>query len=332
MEEVESLFRKLQPLVVRRDVEDVLSWKESRNDIFFVKSLYCSFTRASSDPFPWSSIWRYWASMRVSFFCLGSVLEQNFDHQSAQKEGMEHADFITFYPLLLDIAANICLFHFHLFSSYSAQNNYYTRHLAKILIHLGKCLQECISTSGVPSTVYTKAVNAVYISSVFLKYLIENAKSENIEELHLSLDESEVIQNNFPADQNIENFVMHGVLSFIGTLDVNASIQIPFPSPETHLLHHELLNFMLIVMSTQLLSGPSPGPKDVNPFIDAAMAQESSLVGLVVRRLLINYINRPRIPLNDVSYSIFSEGSQPGVLQRVGSAAGMAVSLILVSI
>lgn len=199
-----------------------------------------------------------------------------------------------------------------------AQNNYYTRHLAKILIHLGQCLQECISTSGVPSTVYTKAVNAVYISSVFLKYLIENAKSENIEELHLSLDESEVIQNNFPADQNIENFVMHGVLSFIGTLDVN---------PETHLLHHELLNFMLIVMSTQLLSGPSPGPKDVNPFIDAAMAQESSLVGLVVRRLLINYINRPRIPLNDVSYSIFSEGSQPGVLQRVGSAAANFVLL-----
>lgn len=199
-----------------------------------------------------------------------------------------------------------------------AQNNYYTRHLAKILIHLGKCLQECISTSGVPSTVYTKAVNAVYISSVFLKYLIENAKSENIEELHLSLDESEVIQNNFPADQNIENFVMHGVLSFIGTLDVN---------PETHLLHHELLNFMLIVMSTELLSGPSPGPKDVNPFIDAAMAQESSLVGLVVRRLLINYINRPRIPLNDVSYSIFSEGSQPGVLQRVGSAAANFVLL-----
>lgn len=199
-----------------------------------------------------------------------------------------------------------------------AQNNYYTRHLAKILIHLGQCLQECISTSGVPSTVYTKAVNAVYISSVFLKYLIENAKSENIEELHLSLDESEVIQNNFPADQNIENFVMHGVLSFIGTLDVN---------PETHLLHHELLNFMLIVMSTQLLSGPSPGPKDVNPFIDAAMAQESSLVGLVVRRLLINYINRPRIPLNGVSYSIFSEGSQPGVLQRVGSAAANFVLL-----
>lgn len=30
---------------------------------------------------------------------------------------------------------------------------------------------------------------------------------------------------------------------------------------------------MLIAMSTQLLSGPSPGPEDVNPFIDAAMSQ-----------------------------------------------------------
>ena len=65
---MEGLFRKLQPLVMRRDVEDVLSWKESRNDIFFVRSLYSSFMRAFSDPFPWSIIWRSWALMRVSFF------------------------------------------------------------------------------------------------------------------------------------------------------------------------------------------------------------------------------------------------------------------------
>lgn len=44
-------------------------------------------------------------------------------------------------------------------------------------------------------------------------------------------------------------------------------------SPQTYLLHQELLNFMLIAMSTQLLSGPSPGPKDVHPFIDAAMVE-----------------------------------------------------------
>ena len=73
-------------------MEDVLSWKENRNGIFSVRSLYCSFMRASSDPFPWGIIWRSWAPMRVSFFCLGNILEQNFDHQSAQKEGMEHAE------------------------------------------------------------------------------------------------------------------------------------------------------------------------------------------------------------------------------------------------
>jgi len=29
-------------------------------------------------------------------------------------------------------------------------------------------------------------------------------------------------------------------------------------------------------MSTQLLCGPSPGPNDLNPFLDAAMAQVRS--------------------------------------------------------
>ncbi|TQD99118.1 hypothetical protein C1H46_015237 [Malus baccata] len=194
-----------------------------------------------------------------------------------------------------------------------AQNNYRTRHLAKILIHMARCLQESISTSsGAPSIVYMKAVNAVYISSIFLKYFIENAKDEKIEELHLSLDESEPMPTDITKDLNTQEFVMHSVLSFIGSIDV---------SPDTYLLHLELLNFMLVAMSTQLLSGPSPGPEDVNPFIDAAMSQESSLVLLVVRRLLLSYISGPSISLNSASYSVYSEGSQPGVLQRVGSAA-----------
>ncbi|XP_044500377.1 dymeclin isoform X2 [Mangifera indica] len=199
-----------------------------------------------------------------------------------------------------------------------AQNNCNTRHLAKILIHLTQCLQESISSSGSQSTTYMKAINAVYISSVFLKYLIENAQSDKFDELHLSLAESEPIPKEFIIDQNIKNLVMHSVLSFMVLVDV---------SPQTNLLHQELLNFMLIAMSTQLLSGPSPGPKDVHPFIDAAMAEESSLVNSVVHRLLLNYIMRPYIPLNSASYSIFSEMNQPGVLQRVGSAAATFVLL-----
>ncbi|XP_021291111.1 dymeclin isoform X1 [Herrania umbratica] len=200
-----------------------------------------------------------------------------------------------------------------------AQNNRHTRHLAKILIHLSWCLQEAIQTSGAPSPVYMKAVNAVYISSVFLKYIIENSQSETIGDLRLSLNENEPVPKDFVADQSIENLVMYNVLTFIGSIDV---------SPTTSLLHQELLNFMLVTMSTQLLSGPSPGPKDVNPFIDAAMSQESLLVSLVVRRLLLNYIMRPRVPSSSAaSYSIFSEESQPGVLQRVGSAAASIVLL-----
>lgn len=133
-----------------------------------------------------------------------------------------------------------------------------------------------------------------------------------------------------------------------------------FASPHTYNLHQELLNFMLVAMSTQLLSVPSLGPKDVHPFIDAAMTevtiwnldflfiisrfpnllkflkfnlnfQESSLVCSVVRRLLLNYITRPRISVNSSSYSIFSEENQPGVLQRVGSAAGMGLFYSLFS-
>lgn len=198
-----------------------------------------------------------------------------------------------------------------------AQNNYDTRHLVKILIHMVWCLQESMTTSIGPSTTYMKAVNAAYISSIFLKYLIENAKSDNFEELYLCIDETEAGQKDFPRGQNIASFVTHGVLSFIGMSDV---------SPHTCHLHHELLNFMLVAMSTQLRSGPSPGPKDVHPFIDAAMEQESTLVGSVVRRLLLNYITRPRIPSNGAAYPIFSE-SQPGVLQKVGSAAANFVLL-----
>ncbi|GMP77169.1 hypothetical protein CsSME_00033536 [Camellia sinensis var. sinensis] len=197
-----------------------------------------------------------------------------------------------------------------------AQNNYYTRHMAKILIHLAWCLQECVSTSGVSPSAHMKAINATYISSVFLKYLIENAKNDNFEELYLCLEESEAVSNDFSRGRNIENLVMHSVLSFIGKVDV---------SPNTYLLHQELLNFMLVAMSTQLLSGPSPGPKDIHPFIDMAMVQESSFVGLVVRKLLLNYIMRPHFALNTASYDMFSEGNQPGVLQRVGSAAASFV-------
>ncbi|KAI3847017.1 hypothetical protein MKW92_029432 [Papaver armeniacum] len=203
-----------------------------------------------------------------------------------------------------------------------AKNNSHTRHLAKILIHLACCLQESMTTTSDESVeVHKKALNAAYLSSIFLKYMIENAKSDNFEELYLSLVEGEggsTAQEDLLRDQKIQSFVIGTVLTFIGTSDV---------SSHTFHLHHEVMNFMLVAMSSQLRSGPTPGPNDVHPFIDAAMVQDSSLVGLVVRRLLLNYITRPQVPLNAASYSVFSEEGQPGVLQKVGSAAANLVLL-----
>ncbi|KAJ0681748.1 putative dymeclin [Helianthus annuus] len=200
-----------------------------------------------------------------------------------------------------------------------AQNNRSTRHLAKILIHLTWCLQESLSNPDVLSVASMKAVNASYISSVFLKYSIENLNSQNLDDLYLSLDDSETPPTNIRKDESVINMVMHAVLSYIGRVDV---------SPKTYLLHHELLNFMLIAMSTQLLSGPSPGPNDAHPFIDAAMSQEHSLVGSVVHKLLLNYISRPRSKTS-ASYTLISEENQLGVLKRVGSAAANIVLLPL---
>ncbi|XP_020273401.1 dymeclin isoform X4 [Asparagus officinalis] len=199
-----------------------------------------------------------------------------------------------------------------------AQNNYQTRHLAKILVHMVWCLQECMTTASGSSLSYMKAVNATYISSVFLKFIIENATTDTFEELYLSLDDAEAGQNILPLGERIESYVMQGVLNFIGTSDVNA---------HSCLLHHELLNFMMVAMSTQLCSGPTPAPKDVHPFIDAAMLQEGTVVTSVVRRLLLNFITRPRIPFRGTAYPVYSDGNEPGVLQRVGSAAANFVLL-----
>lgn len=83
-------------------------------------------------------------------------------------------------------------------SNSAAQNNCLTRHLAKILIHLGWCLQELVTSSGVPSVALNNAINALRISSVFLKHLIENSKGNIYEELFLSVDGIEALPDSFP--------------------------------------------------------------------------------------------------------------------------------------
>ncbi|KAG0475434.1 hypothetical protein HPP92_015120 [Vanilla planifolia] len=150
-------------------------------------------------------------------------------------------------------------------------NNRYTRHLAKILVLLALSLQELASNAG--SSMHLKAINAAYLSSVFLKHIIENAVTDALEELCLSLNEDDKESD---------------------------------------------------VLSAR--SGPSPGPKEVHPFIDVIMIQDGALVASVVRRLLLNFMTRPRIPLGGY-YPMHSVTSHSGVLQRVGFAAANFVLL-----
>ncbi|CAF1929992.1 hypothetical protein Bca4012_072748 [Brassica carinata] len=79
-----------------------------------------------------------------------------------------------------------------------AQNNGYSRHLAKLLIHLSGYLQELLQASDDDqASIYKKAVNTMYIASVFLKHLIENGKSDRLEEVRLSLDKSKTVPHGF---------------------------------------------------------------------------------------------------------------------------------------
>ena len=66
--EVESLLSKLYPLTIRRGVDDLLRWKENKNETFSVKSFYSSFSRGIKPPFPARTIWTPWVPIRASFF------------------------------------------------------------------------------------------------------------------------------------------------------------------------------------------------------------------------------------------------------------------------
>ncbi|KAK8963588.1 hypothetical protein KSP40_PGU020959 [Platanthera guangdongensis] len=151
------------------------------------------------------------------------------------------------------------------------QNNYHTRHLAKILIHMVLSLKESFSTASGYSA-KSKAINAAYISSVFTKYIIENGKSGTFEELFLSLPENDMDMDVLMGTFRFLRRNFKYMLLFF-SIALLICYHIFVTSGHSYVLHHELLNFVLAAMSTQLRSGPSPGPNDVHPFIDAAMRQ-----------------------------------------------------------
>ncbi|KAK7305527.1 hypothetical protein VNO77_43433 [Canavalia gladiata] len=81
-----------------------------------------------------------------------------------------------------------------------------------------------------------------------------------------------ILKKDVLGDQTTENLVTRNVLNFITRVEV---------SPKILLLHQELISFMIMEMSTQLLYGPPLAPSDVNPFLDATVIRNNSPVDSV---------------------------------------------------
>ncbi|RVW88462.1 putative ribonuclease H protein [Vitis vinifera] len=68
VEEVERFLSTIQGKRLNADVEDRMVWKETKNEIFIVKSLYNSLDHSCAVPFPWSIIWSPYVPTKVGFF------------------------------------------------------------------------------------------------------------------------------------------------------------------------------------------------------------------------------------------------------------------------
>ncbi|MCO5604280.1 hypothetical protein L7F22_058445 [Adiantum nelumboides] len=200
------------------------------------------------------------------------------------------------------------------------QNSRSTGHLAKLLVHLGWSLQEVSDSSTDVQLKFARTTNAVRFSSVFLKYAIEHLTKEELKScLALSLNDQEAVFSGLKkGNQDVASSVVFAMLSFIANSDVN---------PSTYVLHLEIGNLLLVMMSTQLHQAASPRYKSTDIFLDAAMLQEPALVSSVVRKLLLSYIARVPLPTDAPHYFNLSRPNQPGMLQRVGLAAAIVLRL-----
>ncbi|WKA03436.1 hypothetical protein VitviT2T_021543 [Vitis vinifera] len=81
MEAVVSLLSILQGKRLFVGLEDRVLWNASKNEIFFVKSLYNTLDSSGSVPFPWRIIWSPCVPTKVGFFAWeaswGKVLTQD---------------------------------------------------------------------------------------------------------------------------------------------------------------------------------------------------------------------------------------------------------------
>ena len=85
---MERFLSTIQGKRLNAEVEDRMVWKETKNEIFTVMSLYNSLDQSCAVLFPWKIIWSPYVPTNVGFFCLGSFMGEGSYSRPAQEEGL----------------------------------------------------------------------------------------------------------------------------------------------------------------------------------------------------------------------------------------------------
>ena len=89
---VERLFSTLQGKRVVVGLEDRVVWKETKNEIFSVKSLYNTLEPSCVVPFPWSIIWSPCVPTNVGFFAWEASWEKVLTLDQLKRRGWNLAN------------------------------------------------------------------------------------------------------------------------------------------------------------------------------------------------------------------------------------------------
>ena len=85
--EVERFLSSIQGKRLDADVEDRMVWKETKNEIFTVKSLYKSLVHSSAVSFPCNIIWSPYVPTKVSFFAWETSWEKVLTQDQLKRRG-----------------------------------------------------------------------------------------------------------------------------------------------------------------------------------------------------------------------------------------------------
>lgn len=65
---MERLLACIERVSVVDEMEDKLLWKESKDGVFSVGSMYTGLSPSGADSFPWIMVWKNHAQPKICFF------------------------------------------------------------------------------------------------------------------------------------------------------------------------------------------------------------------------------------------------------------------------